>query len=78
MPDQLRRDGEAHHRASDVILEVAAGARGDDRGLGPRHAVAEQRQDVGRDLRDRGGEVGGGPALAGGHASMMARLGGLA
>jgi hypothetical protein len=39
---------------------VPVGERGDERGPAAGRAVAEQRQDLGRHLRDRGVEVGGG------------------
>jgi hypothetical protein len=69
---------EAHDRELDLVLRVPVGKRGDDRGLGSGHAVGEQHQYVGRDPRDRGVEVGGGPGLGRGHAGQMAKWHGLA
>src|SRR5687768_12184488 len=45
--DQLLGDGEAHERAPDVVLRVPVGEGRKDRAPGARHAVTEQRQDVG-------------------------------
>jgi hypothetical protein len=53
---------------------VPVSERRHDRGLGPGHAIREQRQHVGRDPLDRGVEVGGGREarqLAGGHAEAL-------
>jgi hypothetical protein len=57
---QLPEDRETHDRELDVVLQVPAGERRHDRGLGSGHAVAEQYQHVGHHPRDRGVEVGGG------------------
>jgi len=65
---QLPEHGKAHDRALDIVLRMSPGERGDDRGLGPGHAVTEQRQHVGRDPLDRGGEVGGELESGGKHA----------
>jgi hypothetical protein len=55
--DQLPEHREAHNRELDVVPGVPAGEGRHDCGLGSGHAVAEQRQDVGRDPLDRGVEV---------------------
>jgi hypothetical protein len=64
----LLGDGETHERAPDVGLGVPVGEGGEDDAPGAGHAIAEQGQHVGRDPRDDGVEVGGGPSLGGWHA----------
>jgi len=51
-------DREPDQRVHHVLLVVPAGQRRDDRGLGARHAVSEQREDVRRDALDHGVDVG--------------------